>query len=60
MSEVCTVAFQSEASDTAADQYRRLTGMVVTVVPAQGVVFDAELLELLVSVDGQYKGRFAP
>lgn len=53
--DLATIAFQPEAHDSAADRFRGLRGLTVTVVPTEGEQFDAQVHGLRLDDDGQYR-----
>lgn len=59
--DLCMIAFQAEAHDTAARHYQQLANaqLIVRVLPVHGPAFDAELFDVASGEDGQYKARFA-
>lgn len=67
MSDLCTIAFQSEAFDSAANVLRSIEGYTVTVITRESndplvedEQFDARLIGLTIGDDGQYKAWFGP
>jgi len=60
---LATIAFQPEAYDSAATTLRQLQGFTVTVQPrvvSSFEPFDAELHDVIVGDDGQYKVVLRP
>lgn len=57
---LAVLAFQPEAFDGMAQVLRGVVGWTVRVVPVKGEAFDAELLDVTVGDDGQYKAVVAP
>lgn len=59
--DICTVSFQGEAHDSAANALHAIEGYTVEVFPYEGEAFTAEVLGLIIDPgSGQYRVQLAP